>query len=68
MACRQRCWPALVADRPSTALLVRVMPLDQAFAWGAAAGSAARLSAGNGLARPDDVRRRFAQQLERAVT
>lgn len=37
------------------------LPLDQAFAWGVAAGSAALLTAGTGLARSEDVRRLFAQ-------
>jgi 6-phosphofructokinase 2 len=43
------------------------MPLDQAFAWGVAAGSAALLTAGTGLARPDDVRQLFAQVQVRPV-
>ncbi|MGM9424783.1 1-phosphofructokinase family hexose kinase [Hydrogenophaga sp. MI9] len=33
------------------------MPLDQAFAWGVAAGSAALLNAGTSLAHPEDMRR-----------
>jgi 6-phosphofructokinase 2 len=37
------------------------MPMDQAFAWGVTAGSAVLLTAGTGLARPDDVQRLFAQ-------
>ena len=32
-------------------------PLEQAFTWGIAAGSAALLSAGTGLSGPDDIRR-----------
>ena len=32
-------------------------PLDQAFAWGIAAGSATLLSTGTALCRPEDVRR-----------
>ena len=43
------------------------MPMDQAFAWGVAAGSAALLTAGTGLARPEDVRRLFAQVQVRPV-
>jgi 6-phosphofructokinase 2 len=33
------------------------LPLEQAFTWGIAAGSAALLSAGTGLSRLDDFRR-----------
>lgn len=33
------------------------LPLDQAFAWGVAAGSAALLNAGTSLAHPDDMQR-----------
>lgn len=36
-------------------------PLDQAFSWGIAAGSATLLSAGTALCKPDDVRRLQAQ-------
>lgn len=36
-------------------------PLDEAFAWGIAAGSAALLTAGTGLAHPEDVQRLRAQ-------
>jgi 6-phosphofructokinase 2 len=37
------------------------LPLDRAFAWGVAAGSAALLTAGTGLAHAEDVRRLVAQ-------
>ncbi|MCB2017153.1 MAG: 1-phosphofructokinase family hexose kinase [Hydrogenophaga sp.] len=44
------------------------MPWDQAFAWGVAAGSAALLSVGTGLAHPGDVRRLLAQVEVRPVS
>ncbi len=43
------------------------LALDQAFAWGVAAGSAALLNAGTGLAHPQDMQRLFAQVQVRPV-
>lgn len=45
----------------------RGLPLDQAFAWGVACGSAALLTAGTGLAHPEDVQKLFATVQVRAV-
>ena len=42
-------------------------PLEQAFGWGIAAGTATLLSAGTALCKPEDVRRLFAQVQVRAV-
>lgn len=42
-------------------------PLEQAFTWGIAAGSAALLSAGTGLSGPDDIRRLQPQVAVRRV-
>ena len=44
------------------------MPLDQAFAWGVAAGSAALLNAGTSLAHPQDMQRLRAQVRVTAVS
>ena len=41
--------------------LQRGLPLEQAFAWGIAAGTATLLSAGTALCRPEDVRQLQAQ-------
>jgi 6-phosphofructokinase 2 len=41
--------------------LQRGLPLEQAFAWGIAGGTATLLSAGTALCKPDDVRRLQAQ-------